>query len=593
VPAPLRCAGMRLGSVRLMRSRRATVAFVFGLALLALMAAACADAKPPVASSTPSAVINEPTPAGTVAQSSPTPSPTPPFAALPVATPDFAPIAGLTPAPNLTARAPLPLPAGATPAPTFSPSPTPTPTVSPSPSPSPTPSPTPVATPLVPDSTPPSSALQAGEWASVTTRGGCLKVRLSLDPESALLDCLSFGTLVYIDAIQKVGGDSYAHLSGEGFAFPAGLTPTLNPAEQMLPFTLRPHDLGTIAYTTAAGDLWTANGDGSSPLRVVSADQSLGAYYSALAWSHDGSTLLLQREASDGRTIQTYGGSGQPRNIFPPSGVDPATIGIAAWAADSGHVLVSSYDAPGDACAQPANTVSIGLLDLAQGSVRPLFQQFRPGYVASIAASPDGTRAAVLFGASCDATRFDLCLLGLTDNATAGVHAGALDCPGVTVGEVAWSGDGRYLAYTGRLQARDDESQLAADRPLSIYDTRLGSFYPLAYPLRYDSNVIGIAWEADGRTLDIEEEVPRGLADIELPDRVLRRISVDGVRPWAVLKRGDSLLSVRPVLAPGQTHGNYALATGALGELWVIRMDGNDARWQLSPDAIGLAVWSP
>jgi hypothetical protein len=105
--------------------------------------------------------------------------------------------------------------------------------------------------------------------------------------------------------------------------------------------------------------------------------------------------------------------------------------------------------------------------------------------------------------------------------------------------------------------------------------------------------VIGIAWEADGRTLDIEEEVPRGLADIELPDRVLRRISVDGVRPWAVLKRGDSLLSVRPVLAPGQTHGNYALATGALGELWVIRMDGNDARWQLSPDAIGLAAWSP
>lgn len=563
------------------RKDRRTILAAGALAILCVaLVAGCNGGK-----SRQSAALSSPVPAtGAAPSAAITAPPSPALATAAATTPPSTPGFARVPAsPAVTAATPLPPGEGSAgmPAPFVMP---------PSPSSAP---PTPVATPLVPDPTVPTGAIVPGIWAIVNTRGGCLKVRLSLDPTSLLLDCLPYGTYVFVDNVQRVGADTYAHLAGRGYVFPAGLTPVLNPAEHLLPFGARPHDLGVIAYTTAAGDLWTVDADGGNPRRVVSADQSLGAFFSRLAWSPDGHKLLLQREnAAGGRVIQVYDG-GQPHTVFPPPGGDPNRVGVAAWAADADHAFVVAYDTPGEACTRPANTVTIDLLDLATGATTPVFSEFRPGYIAAMTAAPNGASLAVLFGKSCEARSYTLCFVGLVNDPNAGLRAGALDCPGISAGIIAWSPDGRYLAYTARVQGRDDESDLPTGLPANIYDARTGAHYPLAYPLRYDSNVMGLAWESDGRTLDLEEEVPRGLVDVELPDRVIRRVSVDGSRPWAVLMAGDPLLSVRPVLAPGQTHAGYALAQGARGELWVIRMSTNDQRWQISPDAVLVAAWSP
>ena len=44
---------------------------------------------------------------------------------------------------------------------------------------------------------------------------------------------------------------------------------------------------------------------------------------------------------------------------------------------------------------------------------------------------------------------------------------------------------------------------------------------------------------------------------------------------------------------PGGVHGEYTLATGARGELWVVAIAAQDARWQLTDTAAGAAAWGP
>jgi hypothetical protein len=120
----------------------------------------------------------------------------------------------------------------------------------------------------------------------------------------------------------------------------------------------------------------------------------------------------------------------------------------------------------------------------------------------------------------------------------------------------------------------------------------LGVTLMLAWQLRADRNIIGAVWEPDSRTVRVEEEAPRGLTDTLLPDRVIRRISADGTRPPLIEAGGDRLLDVRPLLSPASVHGEYALATGASGELWVIQLGQHDARWQLTDVAAGAFAWN-
>lgn len=440
----------------------------------------------------------------------------------------------------------------------------------------------------------PLTAIAAGTWGEVNTLGGCLKVRISFEEASLQIDCLPYATLVFVDGVQTVDGSAVAHLTGRGYVHPEGLTPVANPAETALPYASRPHDVGSVAFTTPDGNAWTVGADDANPVQITSG-QPAGAFYSSLAWSANGRRLLMTRDGDAGRTVQVYEQGKQPRTVYPlPQSGSSGAIGTVAWGADSNHALVAEYDQPGDACERPSNRITLRSVDLDSGLPLTLYTAQRPGFVAGLAFSPDGKNVAVLVGSSCDAVSFSLCLLPLAADPTYGVDAGQMRCPpGAIAGQIAWSPDGKLLAYTSRLQGRGDESELSVGLPLRLMDPRSGASYPLAWPLRADRNIIGVAWLADGRTLRIEEEVPRGLTDTALPERVVRRITTDGSRFPITEAAGDRLLSVRPLLTPATVHGDYALATGARGELWIVKMGADDARWQLTDAAAGVAAWSP
>jgi hypothetical protein len=428
----------------------------------------------------------------------------------------------------------------------------------------------------------------------VNTLGGCLKVRISFEENSLQIDCLPYATLVFVDDVQTVNGSLVAHLTGRGYVHPEGLTPMANPAEMKLPYPSRPHDLGTIAFTAPDGNVWTVGADDANPVQVTNG-QPAGAFYASLAWSSDGRRLLMARDSDAGRVVQVYEPGKQPRTIYPlPQSGSTGVIGPISWGADANHVVVTEYDQPGDACDRSTNRIALRSVDLDTGLPLTLYNGERPGFVAGLSFSPDGKVVAVLIGASCDAVSFNLCILSLAADPAYGVTAGQLRCPpGAMAGQVVWSPDGKLLAYTSRLQGRGDESQLSVGLPLRLMDPRSGSSYPLAWPLRADRNIIGATWLADGRTLRIEEEVPRELTDTALPERIVRRITTDGSRFPITEAAGDRLLSVRPMLTAATVHGDYALATGARGELWVVKLGADDARWQLTDTAAGVAAWTP
>lgn len=456
------------------------------------------------------------------------------------------------------------------------------------------PSATSAPTAVVPDATPPVK-IAAGTWGQVNTLGGCLKVRLSFEQDSQAIDCLPYKLLVFVDSVQTVQGQDVVHLAGRGYTYPEGLTPVTNPAENLLPFVSRPHDLGTVAYTAPDGNVWTIAGDGSGARQITGTGgaQSAGAYYSGLAWSHDGQKLLLSADTDAGRLLQVYDQGSGLHTVYSAANANGLYVGAASWSADSFHLLAAAYDTPGNPCDRPLNSYTLRLLDTSGGAPSDLFSGTVQGFVASIAPSPDGRYIALLMGTACDAVSFDLCLLSLQADPAYAVKAGQLRCPrGAKAGMVAWSPDGKLLAFTSRLQGRDDESQLAVGLPMNVLEPRGATYYPLAWPLRVDRNIIGAVWEPDSRTLRIEEEVPRGLADVELPDRIVRRITADGSRAPLTEAAGDRLLDVRPSLTPASVHGEYALATGATGELWVIQLGQQDARWQLTNVAAGVFAWN-
>ncbi len=461
-----------------------------------------------------------------------------------------------------------------------------------------TPTPLPTAPPapqvLVPDATPPAK-IAAGTWGQVNTQGGCLKVRLSFEQDSQAIDCLPFKLLVFVDNVQTVQGQEVVHLAGRGYTYPEGLTPVQNPAESFVGYTNRPHNLGTVAYTAPDGNVWTIDADGSNARQItgMGSGQHAGAYYSGLAWSHDGKELLLSADTDAGRLLQVYDAATGLHTVYPPAGTSEGYPGAVSWSADSFHLLTAEYDAPGNACERTSNTYALRLVDTAGGRATDLYEGTMQGFVAGISPSPDGRYIALLMGTACDSVSFGLCLLSLQADAAYAVQAGQLRCPrGAKAGMVAWSPDSKQLAFTSRLQGRDDESQLSAGLPMNVLEPRGATYYPLAWPLRVDRNIIGVAWEPDSRTLRIEEEVPRGLADIELPDRIIRRITADGSRAPLTETAGDRLLDVRPPLTPATVHGEYALATGASGEPWVIQLGPQDARWQLTNVAAGVFAWN-
>lgn len=433
----------------------------------------------------------------------------------------------------------------------------------------------------------------AGQWGEVNTQGGCLKVHISYEEGSLAIDCLPYKLLVFVDGMQRVQGSDIAHLAGRGYVHPEGLTVVWNPAETKLLFADRPHDLGRVAFTTPDGNVMTVGGDGANPVQITTGQQS-GVFYSSLAWSPDSKKLLLRRDTDTSHDVQVYDQDKGLRTIYPPPGnVAPANPGSVAWSADSGHVLVIDYDQPGDACQRIENQYALRSIDIDTGAAVALYLTAGKGYIAGVSASPDGHNVAMLVGSGCDAVSFGVCLLSLRADAAYGVQAGQVRCPpGVLAGQVAWSPDGKYLAFTGRLQGRSDESELSVGLPLRIFDPRSATSYPLAWPLRADRNIIGVVWLPDHRTLRIDEEVPRGLTDTALPERVIRRITIDGSRFPITELAGDRLLDVRPLLTPGAVRGEYMLATGARGELWVVGFGQQDARWQLTDVAAGSAAWS-
>ena len=306
------------------------------------------------------------------------------------------------------------------------PSPEPVETASPSPTPSPTPSPAPK--PLVPDQPPPST-VQAGTWAMVNTPGGCLKVRVSFEPESLAIDCLPNKMLVFVDGTQMYNGDLVAHLTGRGYVYSYGLAVTQNPAESIVPFDQRPAQLGRVAFTAPDGNVWVLAANGANPAQITGtgSQKDISSYYSSLAWSPDGSVLLLRRDSDTGHDVQVYGAGSGLRTLYPPRGViAPVNPGVAAWSSDSGHVLVTDYAESGDACSRPTNQLAVRSVDVGTGAVTELYHGQRNGFVHSLVASPDGRTVALLFGASCDAVTFDLCLLSLQPEPQYNVQAGDL-----------------------------------------------------------------------------------------------------------------------------------------------------------------------
>jgi hypothetical protein len=504
-----------------------------------------------------------------------------PFAAGAMSTPS-------KPAPVSSAAATMPADASATASATATETTTPAPSATPA-----TPSPPRV---LVPDQTPPSGKITTGQWAEVNTNGSCLKVRVSFEDDSLAIDCLPYKLLVFVDGARTINGTDIVHLRGRGYVHPEGLTAVVNSSEAYVPFADRPHGIGTVAFTAPDGNVWIVGADGAAPMQITGtgAAAQQTAFYSSMAWSPDGARLLLRRESDTNHDVQIYEANKGVRSIYPPPGiVAPVNPGIAAWSADSGHVLVTDYDQSGDPCDHPINQYTLRSIDVATGATVELYHGESKGYIAGIAASPDAHSVALLIGTGCDAVSFGTCLLALQPDPVYGVQAGQLRCPrGANAGQVAWSGDGRYLAFTSRLQGRGDESALSTGLPLQIMDPRSATFYPIAWPLQADRNIIGVVWMADNRTLRIQEEVPRDLTDTSLPERVIRRITVDGSRFPITEMAGDRLLDVRPLLNPSDVRGDYILASGARGELWVVALAQQDARWQLTDVAAGASAWS-
>jgi len=287
---------------------------------------------------------------------------------------------------------------------------------------------------LVPDAAPPDH-VAAGQWAESNTQGGCLKVRVSFEEDSLQIDCLPYKLLVFVDNVQRVAGSDLAHLAGRGYVHPEGLTPVLNPAETRVPFESRPHDAGRVAYTTPDGNVWTLGADGANPTQITGGPgQSKGAFYSSLAWSPDGKKLLLRRDTDGGsHDVQIYEPDKGLRTIYPPQGiVAPVNPGVAAWSADSQHILVTDYDQPGNACERQNNQYALRSVDIDTGATVELNRTDGKGFIAGVTASPDGRTIAMLIGSGCDSVSFGICLLSLQPDAAYAVQAG----------QGGWSGRG-------------------------------------------------------------------------------------------------------------------------------------------------------
>src|SRR6185437_11505266 len=124
-------------------------------------------------------------------------------------------------------------------------------------------------------------------------------------------------------------------------------------------------------------------------------------YYSGLAWSHDGKKLLLSADTDAGRLLQVYDPASGLRTIASAASANGLYAGATSWSADSFHLLVAAYDAPGNACERPGNAYTLRLLDTSGGAPIDLYNGTVQGFVAGIAPSPDGRYIALLMGGAC------------------------------------------------------------------------------------------------------------------------------------------------------------------------------------------------
>ena len=95
-------------------------------------------------------------------------------------------------------------------------------------------------------------------------------------------------------------------------------------------------------------------------------------------------------------------------------------------------------------------------------------------------------------------------------------------------------GSGILVSPQGHILTINNHIVSTQDISVELYDGR-----------SYRVKVVAREPELDIVMLRIEEEVPRGLTDTALPDRVIRRITVDGSRFPITEVAGDRLLDVR------------------------------------------------
>jgi len=307
-------------------------------------------------------------------------------------------------------------------------------------------------------------------------------------------------------------------------------SPILSPDGQLVVYTVRwaerdpdatPHDGDTTGGWSTQQQLFLADTQDDDVVQITFADKSA----SSPTWRPDGNAIAFRR---NGVIHQLSLDGGEPEPIdtgaFTPGAFafmpDGKSIAFLATPPLTDDEKEESWRAGGGfSYGEQWRSAQLCVVDLSTNEVRVVTQSH--ANIVAFTPSPDGSRFLIVTSPTAEPhDAFILHTARIIDAAT-GATETTLENKQAIIGQIAWSPNGKYVAY------ERDSGGLSLLNSLIVQSADGAQRWNAAKKL--DPSLAGFAWESDSRTL-IAHMLDRTRSTLYRLSRRLKR-SADGFRP--------------------------------------------------------------